>query len=245
MAESELNAGQRYSADLDDDDSSAGESTEDEEEAERARVRGQDEDERGMVDESMLSGAAQARKLFVSRGGAGKTGSSAALAGAGADRDKERAPLTTMKTEGGAAVPVKSALKRSRDEASSGDLLAVKEEGTGSGAKVAKVSFNQPGAGASAASAPAADGPAAGTGGAGTQQAAEEYPLTEQGFRLFMRHRGGKVLPSDMNVSDSHLNAHDALLTVPPLLSWTVFQAPAEGVRQSDQKEVSATGHDE
>lgn len=31
--------------------------------------------------------------------------------------------------------------------------------------------------------------------------AAAEYPLTEQGFRQFIRNRGGKVPPADMNVS--------------------------------------------
>jgi hypothetical protein len=203
MAESELSAGQRYSADLDEDDSSGGESSDDEDEAERAGGRGvQQEEERGMVDDSMISGAAQARKLFVSRGGAGaaagkgpSAGLSAPAGSVGGAAAGERPPSAAVKTERGPAV--KSALKRPREETGAVED-AVKEE-SGASSKAAKVSFQQQGNGSSAETGPAASAPPSADGPAKAQSAVE-YPLTEQGFRLFLRHRGGKVLPTDMNV---------------------------------------------
>ena len=184
MAEKELSGAQRYAAELDEEaEDSAGESTEDEQEEERLRARA--EDERGMVDDSMVSNAAEARRLFISRPSllsSTGNGSSAAIAAvAGKPADTQPGPVSA-----GAA---KSALKRPRDEAFKTDAPLAKQAAEGQSGKTSRVSFTD--------STPAKPPTAVGR--------ADEYPLTEQGLRLFMQHRGGKVPPGDMNVSTPYM----------------------------------------
>jgi hypothetical protein len=257
MADNELSASQRYSAEAEDGEESVGESTEDEEEQEQqARAKELRDDELGMVDDSMISGAAQARRLFVSKGGGnrGSTGSALVLSISSAALDAEAgkgaaaggAVVQASIINNGNAPPVKSALKRGRDEAFPADAGSA-----AGGEKPSKVSFVE-GGGAETSSgsvkaetgtaplAPAepSRGPQAAAGDAG---AAVEYPLTEQGFRLFMRHRGGKVPPADMNVRGyaARCDCADHILTPSNYYACTVvLQASAEGCGQGGEEEV-------
>jgi hypothetical protein len=242
MADNELSASQRYSVEAEDGEESAGESTEDEEEQEQqARAKELRDDEPGMVDDSMISGAAQARRLFVSKSGVGSrgaSGSALALSGSSVALDAESAKGAAAGPQGRVPIsaqqqqPVKSALKRGRDEA-----FPAEAGPPAGGEKPNKVSFveggsvllhtaeqqvnraAQPGSvGGGTASAAAAAAAAATAAAVGV---AAEYPLTEQGFRLFMRNRGGKVAPADMNVSELLLCCADCPYVSPALTPAT------------------------
>jgi hypothetical protein len=231
MAESELSAAQRYSADAEEEggDSSGDSSEEEEGEAgERGRRGLLDDGERGMVDESMITGAAQARKLFVSRPSAAVGNRSDAGATAAVSVSDAVKPAPAAGTQSG---HVRSALKRRREDlAPAVPTEGAEREGAAvggsGGSKALSVTFSAvPAVDGSAGPAVATEAPpaaAARPGVAPASQASqaqgeepyplteqgfrrfkgeEPYPLTEQGFRRFMSHRGGKVLPADMNVS--------------------------------------------
>ena len=199
MADMEMSVSQRYAEDLeegvDDDD-------EDEDEEDN------EEDEVGMVDDSMVSNAAEARKLFISKPAAKAitmlTTSSGAVG---------IVAIAAAVGGGSGAVPVKSALKRSREEMSSSSSSAAAGGAGGAGgaepAMKSRVSFGDVGsAGATADATATGDSgasPAVGIAAAARKQAADtavstEYPLTEQGLRRFITNRGGRVTYEDMKV---------------------------------------------
>lgn len=81
-ADRELSAAHRNFADGDDGSDSQGDSTDEDDEEERARGKDSQSEARGMVDDRMISGAAQARLLFTSKPSSSSSSSSSSAAAA-------------------------------------------------------------------------------------------------------------------------------------------------------------------
>jgi hypothetical protein len=178
----------------DDEDDDSDEDKEDDDDEDKF-----EEEEVGMVDDSMVTNAAEARKLFLSSN-KNTSGSGAGSGAGGAAAAASSAPSNKA--------PTKSALKRPREEYSDAIGSGTGTGDAGQGGGRGKVSFNGATGGSSASA--SGSGSGSGSGGAAAPSAAasgsasgagiEEYPLTEQGVRQFILNKGGSVTPKDLEV---------------------------------------------